>query len=347
MEVSETVNTNSGDESEGLFAGCIEYKNLFILLGGLALTLVLTLTIWHNRNVAPVRCFVVGSLPFLITCLWVFGFRQGKPKAHDRDLLQTALTGKGWDQDPEQPFSPVQDQPTKQPKFAPVAPNGWICEGLVLWGCIRKGGYTSKGFVVDVPTQSQSSPAIRNSLNAAIRRFLHTLDEQTRAQLYWSVDSDYKDALAAYDKTTQSMGNQWSRHVRKERHSRYFKAMLDGKLRRERLVLYLSRPITVDPPASLSGERLLTHYEQVLAEENHAFHQKVEIRDIATVDTRRIDAKDSKTYEAVLIRADNNIEFREPANFTIELLFIKNPNLIDNGMLPLVVRNFKYNETKP
>jgi hypothetical protein len=85
-------------------------------------------------------------------------------------------------------------------------------------------------------------------------------------------------------------------------------------------------------------------------------HQKVEIRDIATVETRRIDAKDNHTYEAVLIRAEgglvrtgtiNNIEFREPANFTIELLFIKNPNLIDNGMLPLVVKTFKYNETKP
>ena len=85
-------------------------------------------------------------------------------------------------------------------------------------------------------------------------------------------------------------------------------------------------------------------------------HQKVEIRDIATLETRRIDAKDKKTYEAVLIRAQgglvrtgtiNNIEFREPANFTMEFLFIKNPNLIDNGMLPLVVKTFKYNETKP
>jgi hypothetical protein len=171
----------------------------------------------------------------------------------------------------------VQDQPTKQPKFAPVAPNGWICEGLVVWGSIRKGGYTAKGFVVDVPTQSQSSPAIRNSLNAAIRRFLHTLDEQTRAQLYWSVDSDYKEALAAYDKTTEAMGNAWSHHVRKERYNRYFTAMRGGTLRRERLVLYISRPITIDPPASLSGERLLTHYEQVLAEENQAYEQNLSV----------------------------------------------------------------------
>jgi hypothetical protein len=84
-------------------------------------------------------------------------------------------------------------------------------------------------------------------------------------------------------------------------------------------------------------------------------HQKVEIREIATVATRRIDAKDKKTYDAVIIRAQgslirtgtiNNIEFREPATFTLEFLFLKNPNLIENGLLPLVVRNFKYSESK-
>lgn len=277
MEVSEQVNTNSGDESEGLFAGFIEYKNLFILLGGLALTLVLTLAIWHNRNVAPAKCFVVGSLPLLITCLWVFGFRQGKPKAHDRDLLQTAIKGMAWQQDPIQPDGPIDEKQPRPTKFAPTAPNGWICDGLIVWGSIRKGGYTSKGFVLDVPSQSQSSPAIRNGLNAAIRRFLHTLDEVTRAQLCWSVDSDYKDALASYHETTGTMGNKWSQHVRKERYNRYFKAMIDGTLRRERLVLYISRPIMVDPPATLSGDRLLRHYEQVLAEENQAYEQNLSV----------------------------------------------------------------------
>ena len=107
-------------------------------------------------------------------------------------------------------------------------------------------------------------------------------------------------------------------------------------------------------PARADVRALAKVQAQEFAKKN--IHQKVEIRDIATVDTRRIDAKDNHTYEAVLIRAEgglvrtgtiNNIEFREPTNFTIELLFIKNPNLIENGMLPLVVRNFKYSETKP
>lgn len=107
-------------------------------------------------------------------------------------------------------------------------------------------------------------------------------------------------------------------------------------------------------PARTDVRALAKEQAKEFARKN--IHQKVEIRDIATLETRRIDAKDGKSYAAVLIKAQgslvrtgtiNNIEFREPANFTIELIFLKNPNLIDNGMLPLVVRNFKYNESKP
>ena len=271
---AEQIHTNSGDDSEGLFAGWIEYKNLFILLGGLFLTMALTLAIWHNRQVPKAQCFSIGALPFAVSCLWVFGFRQGKPKAYDRDLLQTTLSGKSWQQSASQPSGPVDEKPaSKRSKFSPDAPNGWICDGLLIWGGIRRGGYTAKGFSIDVPAQSQASPAIRNALHSAIRRFLHALDEGTRAQFCWSVDSNYKDALAAYDKATEALGNEWSKHVRTERYNRYFAAMLDGKLRRERLILYISRPVHIDPPATLSGDRLTTHYEQVLAEETQAYEQ--------------------------------------------------------------------------
>lgn len=107
-------------------------------------------------------------------------------------------------------------------------------------------------------------------------------------------------------------------------------------------------------PARGEVRALAKSQAQEFAKKN--IHQKVEIRDIATLETRRIDTKDKKTYDAVLIRAQGglirtgtvqNIEFREPANFTLEILFIKNPNLIENGMLPLVVSRFKYSESKP
>ena len=48
-----------------------------------------------------------------------------------------------------------------------------------------------------------------------------------------------------------------------------------------------------------------------------------------------------------LIRAGtlNQMEFREPLKFSMEFLFIRNPDLLGNGRLPLVVQDFKYKES--
>jgi hypothetical protein len=57
--------------------------------------------------------------------------------------------------------------------------------------------------------------------------------------------------------------------------------------------------------------------------------------------------------EAVNVRARGNLirtgtvnklEFREPVKFQIELLFIRNPDLLGNGRLPLVVQDLNYKE---
>ena len=41
----------------------------------------------------------------------------------------------------------------------------------------------------------------------------------------------------------------------------------------------------------------------------------------------------------------NKLEFREPVKFLTECLFIRNPDFLGNGRLPLVVQDFKYTET--
>ena len=60
------------------------------------------------------------------------------------------------------------------------------------------------------------------------------------------------------------------------------------------------------------------------------------------------------SYEAVSVRTEGNLirtgtlngmEFREPVKFSMEFLFIRNPDLLGNGRLPLVVQDFKYKET--
>lgn len=83
-------------------------------------------------------------------------------------------------------------------------------------------------------------------------------------------------------------------------------------------------------------------------------HQKVEITKIDILDSRKIKDGAGKSYETVSVRATgrlirtgtvNNLEFREPVAFTAEFLFIRNPDLLANGRLPLVVQDFKYKET--
>jgi len=83
-------------------------------------------------------------------------------------------------------------------------------------------------------------------------------------------------------------------------------------------------------------------------------HQKVEVTKIDILDTKKINDQSGQTYEAVTVRAGgqllrtgtvNAMEFREPVKFQIEFLFIRNPDLLANGRLPLVVQDFKYSET--
>lgn len=82
-------------------------------------------------------------------------------------------------------------------------------------------------------------------------------------------------------------------------------------------------------------------------------HQKVEVTKIDILDTRKINDRSGKSYEAVSVHAEGNLvrtgtvnklEFREPVKFQVEFLFIRNPDLLGNGRLPLVVQDFKYSE---
>lgn len=82
-------------------------------------------------------------------------------------------------------------------------------------------------------------------------------------------------------------------------------------------------------------------------------HQKTEITKIDILDTRKIQDGAGKSYEAVSVKAEGNLirtgtlkdlEFREPARFKLEFLLIRNPDLLGNGRLPLVVQDFNYME---
>ena len=155
------------------------------------------------------------------------------------------------------------------------APNGWFTENLIVWNDLDKRGFVSKGFVLDVPDLRHASEHALDHFYEAVRQFLHTLDESTRAQIRWSVDSDYREELLAYNKVTEQRcePDSWATISRNERFNRYWRAMQNGKLRREKLVLFLSKPIGVNPPAGASPELLQEHYKRILAQYGEGFEQ--------------------------------------------------------------------------
>jgi hypothetical protein len=91
------VHTHAGDDSDGKIWG-IEGRNILLILSGPILSVGLSLMLFRQQH-SPFLSFGIGSLPLVVTVAYAVGFRQGKPKCYDTDLLETCVSGNAW-----QPF---------------------------------------------------------------------------------------------------------------------------------------------------------------------------------------------------------------------------------------------------
>ncbi len=82
-------------------------------------------------------------------------------------------------------------------------------------------------------------------------------------------------------------------------------------------------------------------------------HQKCEIASIDILATRKLKTKGGVTYDSWIVRARGNLirsgtyeglPIEEPHTFSIDFEFIRNPDIIGNGLFPLLVRNIAYEE---
>ncbi len=157
-------------------------------------------------------------------------------------------------------------------------PDGWIFSDLIIWNEFDTRGFAAQGCTIEMPDLRQAADTTLITLHEALRVFLKSLDESIRLQFRWSVDSDYIRELRRYQADTgQRQQTQWSRRTRQERFDRYFQAMEAGLLRRERLVLFLSRRIPADPPQGASDSQLTLHFQQLAQQMNLAFQQNFQI----------------------------------------------------------------------
>ncbi len=100
------VQTHAGDDSDGRIWG-IEGMNILIIIAGLVLSVGVAMTLFRSQSHPPLLCFGVGLLPVGLSLAYVFGLRQGKPKAFDSDLLESLASGRAWSAPTKQPRNPL------------------------------------------------------------------------------------------------------------------------------------------------------------------------------------------------------------------------------------------------
>ena len=259
------INTHAGDDSDGKLWG-IEGINILFLLAGLLLSLGLSLMLFRQQVHRATFSFGVGSLP---SCSLLFtSSRSGKAgRAPTIPIF--------WGS-----FSPAmrgcRRDVTRAIRFTTMkAPNGWISHDLYIWNELDRRGFVSKGFVLEIPDLRHGSEHALNSLHESIRQFLRTLEESTRAQFRWAADADHREELLSYKRITDERCEPdfWVAITRNERFNRSWRAMQSGRLRREKLVLFLSKRITGNPSVSTDKQLLANHYRRVLHQFNEAFEQ--------------------------------------------------------------------------
>ena len=144
------------------------------------------------------------------------------------------------------------------------APNGFFVRNLIVFNQLRRGGYVAKGFVFEAPDLTNSQVADLNDFQDQLCLLLASLHENQRLQVQYFCDSDYKGELLRYQQETEKFSNVWTKRTRNERFSRYWQAMLERRLRRQRVIFYISRPLENVPKSFQSATARRDYYDTLL-----------------------------------------------------------------------------------
>ncbi|MBI1178344.1 hypothetical protein GC207_12985 [bacterium] len=143
-------------------------------------------------------------------------------------------------------------------------PNGFFCRDLIVFNHLRRGGYVAKGFVFEAPDLTNSPIVDLNDFQDQLCLLLASLHENQRLQVQYFCDSDYKGELLRYQQETESFSNVWTKRARNERFARYWLAMSERKLRRQRVVFYVSRSLENVPKGFQTAAARREYYNTLL-----------------------------------------------------------------------------------
>jgi hypothetical protein len=152
-------------------------------------------------------------------------------------------------------------------------PNGFFFRDLILFNNLRRGGYVAKGFVFEAPDLTNSPIADLNDFQEQLCLLLASLHENQRLQVQYFSDSDYKAELLRYQQETERFDNIWTKRSRNERFARYWQAMMERKLRRQRVIFYVSRALENTPRTLTTNAALREYYLTLLDQLETEFAQ--------------------------------------------------------------------------
>src|SRR5213594_1832246 len=142
--------------------------------------------------------------------------------------------------------------------------NGYFVRDLIVFNHLRRGGYVSKGFVFEAPDLLNSPPSDLNAFQDQLCLLLASLHEHQRLQVQYFCDSNFKSELLRYQQETERFSNVWTKRARNERFTRYWQAMSERKLRRQRVLFYISRALENVPKAFQSAAARRNYYATLL-----------------------------------------------------------------------------------
>jgi hypothetical protein len=153
-------------------------------------------------------------------------------------------------------------------------PNGFFLNDLLWFGDgASKKTAIAKGFTIEPGEINAFSIRELNDLHERLRILLGVLGEEYTLQIQWSIDSDYRRELEEYHAETLELRRKDPVHgqfgvlIRAERYERYRTAMLEGRLRRERLTLFFSRIIETKAP--IGRQSVIADYFDTLSKKEN------------------------------------------------------------------------------
>jgi hypothetical protein len=93
------TDTNSADDSKGKTWG-LEGNLFWYLAGGVFVFVISLLLLFSAMRLSFIASLIIAAIPLLLSVIYVFGFRQGKPPGYDVDCLDHWINGPGFGPEP-------------------------------------------------------------------------------------------------------------------------------------------------------------------------------------------------------------------------------------------------------